>query len=58
MPAELTWRKAIDRVLGSSPTPLHYNGITERIISEGFRKNLGGYASHYSNRSDFKLYQT
>jgi len=41
MPAELTWRKAIDRVLGSSPTPLHYNEITERIISEGLRKNLG-----------------
>jgi len=41
MPAELTWKKAIDRVLGSSPTPLHYNEITQRIISEGYRKNLG-----------------
>ncbi len=41
MPSELTWKKAIDKVLGSSPTPLHYNEITERIISEGFRKNLG-----------------
>jgi hypothetical protein len=38
---ELTWRKAIDKVLSSSATPLHYNEITERIISEGLRKNLG-----------------
>jgi hypothetical protein len=41
MPAELTWKKAIDKVLGSSPTPLHYNEITEQIISDGLRKNLG-----------------
>jgi hypothetical protein len=41
MPTELTWRKAIDKVLGSSPTALHYNEITERIISEGLRQNLG-----------------
>jgi hypothetical protein len=41
MSSELTWRKAIDKVLGSSATPLHYNEITERIILEGLRKNLG-----------------
>lgn len=41
MPIELTWRKAIDKVLRSSSTPLHYNEITERIISEGLRKSLG-----------------
>ena len=41
MPTELTWRKAIDKVLGSSSTPLHYNEITERIISEGLRQSLG-----------------
>jgi hypothetical protein len=41
MPTELIWRKAIDKVLGSSSTPLHYNEITERIISEGLRQNLG-----------------
>jgi len=41
MPAELTWKRAIDKVLGSSSTPLHYNDITERIISLGLRKNLG-----------------
>jgi len=41
MPAEMTWRKAIDKVLASSPTALHYNEVTERIISEGYRKSLG-----------------
>lgn len=41
MPTELTWRKAIDKVLGASPTPLHYNEIAERIISEGLRQKLG-----------------
>jgi hypothetical protein len=41
MPTEMTWRDAIKKVLASSPTPLHYNEITERIISAGYRKSLG-----------------
>jgi len=41
MPSELTWKKAIDKVLSASNKPLHYNEITERIISEGYRKSLG-----------------
>jgi len=41
MPAELTWRRAIDKVLMEAATPLHYNEITERIIADGLRKNLG-----------------
>ena len=41
MPSELTWRKAIDTVLASATTALHYNDITERIISEGYRTSLG-----------------
>jgi len=41
MAKELTWRKAIEKVLGASPTPLHYNEITEQIISEGLRQNYG-----------------
>ncbi len=41
MAIELTWKKAIDKILNSSSTPLHYNEITEKIISEGLRKNLG-----------------
>lgn len=41
MPKELTWKKAIDKVLGASSTPLHYNDITERIIADGLRHSLG-----------------
>ena len=41
MPKELTWRKAIDRILAASPTPLHYNEITEQIISERLRTRVG-----------------
>lgn len=41
MPSELTWRKAIDKVLSASSTPLHYNEITERIIADGLRHSLG-----------------
>lgn len=41
MPSELTWRKAIDKVLGASAIPLHYNEISERIIAEGLRQNIG-----------------
>lgn len=45
MSTELTWRKAIDKILGASTTPLHYNEITEKIISEGLRQNLGATPS-------------
>ena len=41
MSTELTWRKAIDQVLGASATPLHYNEITQQIIADGLRHNLG-----------------
>lgn len=41
MPHEMTWRKAIDNVLASSATPLHYKEITERIISHGMRTSVG-----------------
>lgn len=41
MAQELTWRKAIDKVLSSSTTPLHYKEITERIISQALRTSLG-----------------
>lgn len=38
---ELTWRKAIDKVLAASAEPLHYGEITERILAEGLRKTVG-----------------
>lgn len=40
-PQELTWTKAILKVLASSPTPLHYKDITERIIAQSLRSSLG-----------------
>jgi len=39
--AELTWQKAIQKVLAYSPGPLHYKEITERILENGLRKNIG-----------------
>src|SRR5947208_14452943 len=41
MTSELTWRQAIEKILGASATPLHYKEITERIITDGLRKSLG-----------------
>lgn len=41
MAKELTWRQAIDKVLGASSTPLHYKEIAERIISNRLRTGLG-----------------
>jgi hypothetical protein len=41
MQREMTWREAIDTILGASATPLHYKDITERIIVDGLRRNLG-----------------
>jgi len=38
---ELTWPEAIKKVLASSPTPLHYKDITERIIAQSLRSSLG-----------------
>ena len=41
MAKELTWKKAINKVLAASAEPLHYKEITEKIISDGLRTSLG-----------------
>ena len=41
MPKEMTWKKAINKVLAESSEPLHYKEITETIISDGLRTSLG-----------------
>lgn len=41
MAKELTWRGAIDKVLGAATTPMHYKDIADKIISEGLRTSLG-----------------
>jgi HB1, ASXL, restriction endonuclease HTH domain len=41
VPTELTWRKAIEKVLSEAPGAMHYQKITEKIIQDGLRSNLG-----------------
>lgn len=41
MTKELPWRKAIEKVLSEAPSAFHYKDITDKIISDGLRKNLG-----------------
>jgi hypothetical protein len=41
MAKELSWRAVIDKVLGTTYTPLHYNDIAERIIADRLRTSLG-----------------
>jgi hypothetical protein len=41
MAAELTWRKAIEKVLSEAPGPMRLSEITEKIIQDGLRSNLG-----------------
>lgn len=41
MPKELTWRKAIEKVLSEAPGAMHYTDITKKIIQEGLRSSLG-----------------
>lgn len=41
MAKELTWREAIDKVLGATATPLHYKDIADRILAEKLRVNVG-----------------
>jgi hypothetical protein len=41
MAAELTWRKAIEKVLSQAPGAMHYQKITDKIIEDGLRSNLG-----------------
>ena len=45
MPAEMTWGQAIQKVLQESPGPLHYTEITDRIVADGLRQNLGATPS-------------
>ncbi len=41
MPNELTWRKAIEKVLSAAPGAMHYRDITDTIIELGYRTSLG-----------------
>jgi hypothetical protein len=41
MPKELTWRKAIEKVLSDAPGAVHYKDITDKIVEDGLRTSLG-----------------
>ena len=41
VPTELTWRKAIEKVLSEAPGATHYQKITEKIIQDELHSNLG-----------------
>ena len=41
MTQELTWKDAINQVLGHFPAGLHYNAIAEKIIEHKLRKSVG-----------------
>jgi hypothetical protein len=41
MPKEMTWRKAIERVLSEAQGAVHYKDLTDKIIADGLRSNLG-----------------
>ncbi len=41
MSSEMTWREAIDKVLGSSTVPMHYKEIADRIVADGLIKKPG-----------------
>lgn len=41
MPKELTWRKAIEKVLREASGAMHYKDLTDKIIEDGLRVNIG-----------------
>ncbi len=45
MAKELTWRKAIEKVLSEAPGAIHYKDLTEQIIEDGLRSSLGATPS-------------
>jgi hypothetical protein len=41
MPKEMTWRKAIEKVLSEASGAVQYNDITQKIIQDSLRTDLG-----------------
>jgi hypothetical protein len=41
MAQELTWRKAIEKVLSEAPGAMNYKDISDKIIQDGLRSTLG-----------------
>ncbi len=45
MPKQLTWRKAIEKILSEAPGAIHYTDLTDKIIEEGLRTSIGATPS-------------
>ena len=45
MPKQLTWQKAIEKVLSEAPGAIHYTDLTDKIIEEGLRTSIGATPS-------------
>lgn len=41
MPKEMTWRKAIEKVLSDASGAIHYRDLTDIIVQNGLRSNIG-----------------
>ena len=41
MAKQLTWRRAIEKVLSESPGAVHYRDLTGKIIEDAVRTSLG-----------------
>ncbi|MHC1698985.1 MAG: HTH domain-containing protein [Geobacteraceae bacterium] len=41
MPKEMTWRKAIEKILSEASGAMHYKDLTDKIIEDGLRVSLG-----------------
>ena len=41
MPSEMTWQKAVQKVLQEAGGPMHYKEIAEQIVTLGLRKSVG-----------------
>ncbi len=39
--ANLTWQKAVEKVLSESGGAMHYKDIAERIVADGLRDRVG-----------------
>jgi hypothetical protein len=46
MGKELTWKKAIEKVLSEAPGAVHYKELTEKIIGDGLKSSLGATPSN------------
>ena len=50
MSKELTWRKAIDKVLSEAPGAMHYKDLTDKIVADGLLSSFGATPARSARR--------